>query len=77
MHTRCIRPSFSSCKIVNLAAMGFEPTLPKRLVLKTSALDLSHTLPDAFNSGPKPKSRGESVSKRKPQNLVTALINTS
>ena len=30
----------------NLAAVGFEPTLPKRLVPKTSALDHSATLPD-------------------------------
>ena len=30
----------------NLAAVGFEPTPPKRLVPKTSALDHSATLPD-------------------------------
>ena len=30
----------------NLAAVGFEPTPPKRLVHKTSALDHSATLPD-------------------------------
>ena len=29
----------------NLAAVGFEPTPPKRLVPKTSALDRSATLP--------------------------------
>ena len=28
-----------------MAAVGFEPTPPKRLVPKTSALDLSATLP--------------------------------
>ena len=43
----------------NMAAVGFEPTPPKRLVPKTSALDHSATLPDAFNLGPKHcKSRG-------------------
>ena len=31
---------------MNLAAVGFEPTPPKRLVPKTSALDHSATLPD-------------------------------
>ena len=30
----------------NLAAVGFEPTPPKRLMPKTSALDHSATLPD-------------------------------
>ena len=30
----------------NMAAVGFEPSLPKRLVPKTSALDHSATLPD-------------------------------
>ena len=30
----------------NLAAVGFEPTPPKRLVPETSALDHSATLPD-------------------------------
>ena len=30
----------------NLAAVGFEPTPPKRLVPKTSALDHSAMLPD-------------------------------
>ena len=30
----------------NLAAVGLEPTPPKRLVPKTSALDHSATLPD-------------------------------
>ena len=30
----------------HLAAVGFEPTPPKRLVPKTSALDRSATLPD-------------------------------
>ena len=30
----------------NLAAVGFQPTPPKRLVPKTSALDHSATLPD-------------------------------
>ena len=29
-----------------MAAVGFEPTPPKRLVPKTSALDRSATLPD-------------------------------
>ena len=44
---------------MNLAAVGFEPTPLKRLVPKTSALDHSATLPDAFNVGPKHcKSRG-------------------
>ena len=33
----------------NLAAVGFEPTPPKRLVPKTSALDHSATLPDALS----------------------------
>ena len=43
----------------NLAAVGFEPTPPKRLVPKTSALDHSATLPDAINIGPNYcKSRG-------------------
>ena len=37
----------------NLAAVGFEPTPPKRLVPKTSALDHSATLPDASNVGPR------------------------
>ena len=36
-----------------LAAVGFEPTSPKRLVPNTSALDQSATLPDALNIGPK------------------------
>ena len=36
-------------KVQNLAAVGFEPTPPKRLVPKTSALDRSATLPsDVF-----------------------------
>ena len=36
-------------KVKNLAAVGFEPTPPKRLVPKTSALDRSATLPcDVF-----------------------------
>ena len=30
----------------NVAAVGFEPTPPKRLVPKTNALDHSATLPD-------------------------------
>ena len=30
----------------NLAAVGFEPTPPRRLVPNTSALDHSATLPD-------------------------------
>ena len=33
----------------NLAAVGFEPTPPKRLEPKTSALDHSYTLPDAIS----------------------------
>ena len=37
----------------NLAAVGFEPTPPKRLVPKTSALDHSAPLPDASNAGPR------------------------
>ena len=37
----------------NLAAVGFEPTPPKRLVPKTSALDHSATLPHAINVGPR------------------------
>ena len=36
-----------------LAAVGFEPTPPKRLVPKTSALDHSAKLPDAFYTGNK------------------------
>ena len=35
-------------KIAYLAAVGFEPTPPKRLVPKTSALDHSATLPSHF-----------------------------
>ena len=43
----------------NLGAEEFEPTPPKRLVSKTSALDHSATLPDALNIGPKHcKSKG-------------------
>ena len=43
----------------NLAALGFEPTPPKRLVPKTSALEHSATLPDMLDIGPKHcKSRG-------------------
>ena len=38
---------------LNLAAAGFEPTPPKRLVTKTSALDRSATLPDALSICPK------------------------
>ena len=34
----------------NLAAVGFEPTPPKRLVPKTSALDRSATLPSQFST---------------------------
>ena len=62
-------PSFFNravyCKVLmmqklNLAAVGFEPTPPKRLVPKTSALDHSATLPDVLNFGPKHfKSRGD------------------
>ena len=37
----------------NLAAVGFEPTPPKRLLPKTSALDHSATLPDAVYTGNK------------------------
>ena len=37
----------------NLATVGFEPTPPKRLVPKTSALDHSATLPDTLNVCPK------------------------
>ena len=37
----------------NLAAVGFEPTPPMRLVPKTSALDHSATLPDAISVGPR------------------------
>ena len=33
------------CSKENMAAVGFEPTPPKRLVPKTSALDRSATLP--------------------------------
>ena len=39
-----IKPSM--IKNRNLAAVGFEPTPPRRLVPKTSALDHSATLPD-------------------------------
>ena len=43
----------------NLAAVGFEPTPPERLVPKTSALDHSATLPNVLNVGSKHcKSRG-------------------
>ena len=35
----------SKCVQYKLAAVGFEPTPPKRLVPKTSALDRSATLP--------------------------------
>ena len=37
----------------NLAAVGIEPTPPKRLVPETSALDHSATLPGILDIGPK------------------------
>ena len=41
--------SLTICNKTILAAVGFEPTPPKRLVPKTSALDRSATLPITFS----------------------------
>ena len=41
-----------------VAAVGFEPTPPKRLVPKTSALDHSATLPSHLPNGEAPAPMG-------------------
>ena len=43
-----------------LAAVGFQPTPPKRLVPKTSALDHSATLPDISQKRKSKSDNGES-----------------
>ncbi|GIY12865.1 hypothetical protein CEXT_329041 [Caerostris extrusa] len=46
-----------------MAAVGFEPTPPQRLVPKTSALDHSATLPTSAALGKlKPKNQNSSIS---------------
>ena len=50
---RAVHKQHSHDSKIKLGAVGFEPTPPKRLVPKTSALDHSATLPDARNIGSK------------------------